>query len=195
MYMSRRLLVTGFVPFSIHETNISEQILETLSTKGISGVEIETSLLNVDEHGSQVVSERLYGGDSFAAILHLGLSEKAEKIQLERFGKNRYGMKIPDNSGRQIREGEILIGSKDFVETLAPIHLIEEIIHEFDEVCWSEDAGVFICNETYYRTLIAAIESDSSNVLFAHLPQEYWVPKNRQLEVIRELCKRLCSNP
>ena len=189
--MPRVILITGFVAFSTHEENISEQIVEILSTTCIPGVQIETSILSVDEAGSKETSERLYRGEKFDAILHLGLSEQAENIRLERFAKNRFEMQTPDNSGRQIADGAIILGSQPIVETLMPLALIDEILDEFEEVRLSEDAGGFICNETYYRTLKAAIESSSPPVLFIHLPSGHSVPMHIQLEVVSRICKRL----
>ena len=168
--------------------------MEILSTQVIPGFQIETSLLSVDEAGSKETSERLYNGERFDVILHLGLSEKAENIRLERFAKNRYAMTTPDNSGRQIREGEISLGSLQIIETLVQKGEIDEVLGQFEEVCWSEDAGGFICNETYYRSLKASIESYSLPILFIHLPSSDRVPKRRQLEVVGMICSRICTN-
>ena len=62
------------------------------------------------------------------------------------------------------------------------------------ELDWSEDAGGFICNETYYRSLKASIESYSLPILFIHLPSSDRVPKRRQLEVVGMICSRICTN-
>jgi len=184
-----KLLVTGFAPFSSHEENVSEIIINTLSNEGVSGVEMETLLLSVDEEGSRAVSKILLGGSDFTAFLLMGLAENAEKVRLEKFAKNTFEMHISDNSGRMKTEGEIIPGSDRILEAIAPMSDFSDFILEDDNICWSEDAGGFVCNETYYRTLISAAEVGFPNVIFAHLPSESRLPLNHQLDIVRKICR------
>tara|TARA_B100000287_G_scaffold28000_2_gene26523 strand:- start:15565 stop:16617 length:1053 start_codon:yes stop_codon:yes gene_type:complete len=189
IYVKSKLLVTGFVPFSSHRENISEKIIKILSSEGVTGTEIDTLLLSVDEHGSRAISEILQTKNDFTAFLLMGLAENAEKVRIERFARNSFAMKTPDNSGRMKNEGEIIPGSETVVEAIAPIQAFDEMIHEDDRICWSTDAGGFVCNETYYRTLISAREVGHPNVIFTHLPSESILPVGQQLDIIQEICR------
>ncbi len=191
--MRERILVTGFVPFSGHRENISEKIVELLSDKcNCDG--IETSILSVDEDGSKETSDRIRGNESFRAILHLGLSENSNEILLERFARNHIQMRIPDNSGR-IQNSTIVRHAKELLETNSPTHTINELIEGIESVRWSEDPGSFVCNETYFRTLLAVSETGNTStpVLFMHLPKEEKISINNQLRVVMSVCRALES--
>tara|TARA_B100000929_G_scaffold282184_1_gene261942 strand:+ start:561 stop:1550 length:990 start_codon:yes stop_codon:yes gene_type:complete len=191
------LLLTGFTPFSIHAENISQDIIEEISINGIEGLEVETMLLSVDEKGSRDPSERISAGAAYTAILHLGFSPESEIIKLEKFGRNGYCMQIPDNSRRQIESGTIVAGAPEVIATSSPEHVIDESLDDFDRISWSEDAGGYVCNETYYRTLLAVSESEhpSTPVLFMHLPDETVIPISVQISVVSRISRFLCKRP
>ena len=185
--------MTGFEPFASHEENISQQIIDSLSSESQKFYSLETDLLTVDEKGSRRTSERINKGEKFHAILHLGFSESTKNIRLERLAKNQYKMEIPDNSGRQITKGVIENVPRTLLETNSPINELNEVLNHSREVIWSNDAGGFVCNETYFRTLLSSLDSESVVVLFAHLPSKENIPVFSQLEIIRKICNCLCG--
>tara|TARA_Y100000590_G_scaffold419212_1_gene520771 strand:- start:732 stop:1712 length:981 start_codon:yes stop_codon:yes gene_type:complete len=189
------VLVTGFTIFSNHKENISQEILNLISVEGISGLDVETALLSVDEEGSTYTASRIYNHEKFSAIIHLGFSENSEHIRLERFAKNNYEMAIPDNSGRLKDFGKISHRGELVLETTAPKKNLEEMTYDFEEVIWSEDAGGFVCNETYYRSLEAASKVGSIPILFIHLPSAEKIPIARQLEVVKHASKIVSQRP
>jgi len=190
--VSGRILVTGFMPFAHHESNISQQMIEYISTHEISNYEIMTSVLTVDERGSRETSERINGGEEISAVLHLGFSENTDEILLERLARNQLEMKIADNSGRQVSSG-MISSNKSVLETNVPTHIIDEQLEGISGIRWSEDAGGFVCNETYFRTLLAASSENSPIVLFVHLPRESIIPFSKQLRIVRIICDALES--
>ncbi len=197
-----KVLVTGFPVFSNYSNNISELIVKQLSIDGIDGVELETEILSVDEAGSDKVASRLRNGDIYDAILHLGLAAKRQKISLERFGKNQFRMNENDNSGRIVNSGEIIEGGMDRLETTASIHVFDEEFDDDDIICWSEDAGGYVCNETIYRTLNEIIELGLSNsngrtlpAIFIHLPPEESLELNIQINVVKRIVNCLVHRP
>ena len=190
--VSGGILVTGFMPFAHHERNISQQMIEYISSDEFFDYEIMTSVLTVDERGSRETSERIYGGEEISAVLHLGFSENADEILLERFARNQLEMKIADNSGRQVSSG-MISSDKLVLETNAPTHIIDEQLEGISGIRWSEDAGGFVCNETYFRTLLATSSENSPIVLFVHLPRESIIPFSKQLRIVRIICDALES--
>jgi len=190
--VSGGILVTGFMPFAHHERNISQQMIEYISSDEFFDYEIMTSVLTVDERGSRETSERIYGGEEISAVLHLGFSENADEILLERFARNQLEMKIADNSGRQVSSG-MISSDKLVLETNAPTHIIDEQLEGISGIRWSEDAGGFVCNETYFRTLLATSSENSPIVLFVHLPRESIISFSKQLRIVRIICDALES--
>ena len=184
------IMVTGFEPFSIYKRNISQQVVELISSEGVFDFNVRTSILSVDETGSRKISDQIEGGEKIGAVLHLGFSENANEILLERFARNRFQMRIADNSGRKITSGRISLG-KPILETRVPRNLIEKNLTGISKIRWNEDAGGFVCNETYFRSLLASEERPLPVVLFIHLPSENIIPLEEQFAIISLICESL----
>ena len=183
-------MVTGFEPFSDFKRNISQQVVELISEEGVLDFKISTYILSVDELGSRQISDRIERGEKFDVVLHLGFSENANDILLERYARNNFQMKIKDNSGRLRSSGRISPG-KEILETMVPRNFIENYLGDFSKIRWNEDAGGFVCNETYFRSLLASSDNIRPIVLFIHLPSEEILPLEEQYESIISICKSL----
>lgn len=188
--MHEGLLLTGFEPFSNFKRNISQQIVEIISAEMVSDFKISTSILAVDENGSREISERIESGEKIGSVLHLGFSESAKEILLERYARNNFQMKIADNSGRLLSSGKISPG-KEVLETKVPLNFIDNFLERNSKIRWNEDAGGFVCNETYFRSLLASSEDQQPVVLFIHLPSEEILPLEEQYDIITSICKSL----
>ena len=188
--MHEGLVVTGFEPFSDFKGNISQQVVELISEEGVLDFKISTYILSVDELGSRQISDRIERGEKFDVVLHLGFSENANDILLERYARNNFQMKIKDNSGRIQSSGRISPG-KEILETKVPRNFIENYLGDFSKIRWNEDAGGFVCNETYFRSLLASSDNIRPIVLFIHLPSEEILPLEEQYESIISICKSL----
>jgi len=192
-----RLLVTGFPVFSNFKSNISEEVLSRLEETGLPGIDVVTWLLSVDEDGSRAVAEQISDGILVDGIIHLGLATRRDSICLERQARNRFSMRESDNSGRLRDSGEIVEGGPPTLLTTASIHVMDEEFEHDDNVGWSEDAGGYVCNETFYRTLLAIRDSGNNPIpaLFVHLPPEAQVALDTQVDVIRRIAVCLVSRP
>ena len=192
-----RVLVTGFPAFSNFETNVSEKVLASLKAEGVRGIDIVTWLLSVDEAGSRAVAEQIREDMQVDGILHLGLAARRNSICLERQARNGFSMTEPDNSGRFLDSGEIVRGGPPILLTTAPIHVIDEEFEHDEHVDWSEDAGGYVCNETFYRTLRAITGSrlDPVPALFVHLPPEAEVALDEQVDAVRRIANCLVLRP
>ena len=188
--MHEGVAVTGFEPFSDFKRNISQQVVELISEEGVLDFKISTYILSVDELGSRQISDRIERGEKFDVVLHLGFSENANDILLERYARNNFQMKIKDNSGRLQSSGRISPG-KEILETKVPRNFIENYLGDFSKIRWNEDAGGFVCNETYFRSLLASSDNIRPIVLFIHLPSEEILPLEEQYESIISICKSL----
>ena len=192
-----RILVTGFTAFSTHSANISQSIMEEISNSGLDGLDVETMLLTVDENGSKAVARELSAGAEFQVILHLGFSADSERIRMEMYGRNEFRMALPDNSGRLVKHGRIIDHAPGRIQTNASPRVLDEEFDNASDVIWSEDAGGYVCNETYFRTLFAAGVSPESvpTVLLLHLPDGKQIAPAEQLSVVKRVSKCLCKRP
>jgi len=188
--MGGGIIVTGFEPFSDFKNNISQEIADLISAEDFSDFKISTSILSVDESGSREISDRIECGEKIGAVLHLGFSESATEILLERYARNKFQMRIPDNSGRKLTSGNISPG-KSKLETKLPTNFIEKYLMGVSAIRWNEDAGGFVCNETYFRSLLASSSNGLPLVLFIHLPSERIIPLKEQYEKILMICKSI----
>ena len=187
----RKVLLTGFEPFHDQQVNESSQVVKEILNSGIEGVQISHRILTVDLEGSTVPS-KILGFEKFDAVVLLGLSRKSNIIQLERYARNKISMKFPDNSGRKLDNKIIQHNSPNTIETTVSIHTFDEEFDSDDDVEWSIDAGSFVCNETYFRTLAS---NSGTPILFIHLPKADRVNLERQIEVVSTAIRLMISRP
>ena len=183
--------MTGFEPFHDQQVNESSQVVKEILNSGIEGVQISHRILTVDLVGSTVPS-KILGFEKFDAVVLLGLSRKSNIIQLERYARNKISMKFPDNSGRKLDNKIIQHNSPNTIETTVSIHTFDEEFDSDDDVEWSIDAGSFVCNETYFRTLAS---NSGTPILFIHLPKADRVNLERQIEVVSTAIRLMINRP
>ena len=171
-----RVLLTGFTPFGEHVENISEKLVHSMPSvlpiknpfgPGGSEISVEKKILTVDLAGSTWTRDELHSRE-WDAILHLGLCGECTEPRIELRAQDCLNMNIPDNSGRQSVE-ESISGNGDL---LTPVQVKRWNLQSWKiKPTLSSDAGTYLCNETYFRTLQAL---DASEVevpcLFLHLP-------------------------
>ena len=187
----RKVLLTGFEPFHDQQVNESSQVVKEILNSGIEGVQIFHRILTVDLAGSTVPS-KILGFEKFDAVVLLGLSRKSNIIQLERYARNKISMKFPDNSGRKLDNEIIQHNSPNTIETTVSIHTFDEEFDSDDDVEWSIDAGSFVCNETYFRTLAS---NSGTPILIIHLPKADRVNLERQIEVVSTAIRLMINRP
>jgi len=192
-----RVLVTAFPPFSEFDSNVSQDVLNRLEAEGVQDLDVVTWLLSVDEEGSRAVADQIHKDMQVDGILHLGLAARRDTISLERTARNKFSMNKPDNSGRLLDSGEIVRGAPESILTTAPVHVMDEEFEHDEHICWSEDAGGYVCNETIYRTLYAMQDREESPLpaLFVHLPPEDKISLDVQVEAVRRIATCLVCRP
>ena len=206
-----RILVTGFEPFGNNKTNVSQAILERIeseiliedpwynlrtspSGKRNINVIIEKQSLTVDEVGSKVVAKRVENNESWDLIIHMGLCETCENIRFELTAQNKLDMRIPDNSGRQL--SDVLIGESNLYCNNS---FSKSLNHSpIEHLTLSNDAGTYLCNETYYRTLESLSNraiNDTLNACFIHFPDESKVSVNESVLILKQIIARILFKP
>ena len=189
----KRVLLTGFEPFSGLDINESSEVVKIISNAGLQDIEIISSVLSVDEGGTESSLDILKAME-FDAVIHLGLSRNSEKILLERFATNMISMEIPDNSGRMVKKSKILENASERIETTVSIHNFDEEFEHDKDVQWSCSAGSYVCNETYFKTL-SALSNSNIPILFIHLPKMSEISLNKQVEVVSRAIRLMVTRP
>ena len=62
------------------------------------------------------------------------------------------------------------------------------------DVQWSNSAGSYVCNETYFKTL-SGLSNSTIPVLFIHLPKMSEISLNRQVEVVSRAIMVMVTRP
>ena len=204
-----RILVTGFEPFGNHNSNISKDVLAKVPEivtvfdpwRGLRNTKlqdqqiyVEKIILTVDNDGSNAIAKRLDDGEIWDAIIHLGLCDSCNKIRLETTAKNNLDMRIRDNSGRMVND--VSLGDHD-------LHANDSVIQRLSyppikHITKSNDAGSFICNETYYQTLSKLAVKGLKNQIpccFIHLPSEQYISAEESLASLYQVISRLFFKP
>ena len=189
----KRILLTGFEPFSDLDINESSEVVKLISNSGLQDVEIIPSILSVDEEGTES-SLHILKAMEFDAVIHLGLSRDSEKILFERFATNLISMELPDNSGRLVKGSKILENAPEIIKTTASINNFDEEFEQDKDVQWSNSAGSYVCNETYFKTL-SGLSNSTIPVLFIHLPKMSEISLNRQVEVVSRAIMVMVTRP
>ena len=189
----KRVLLTGFEPFSGLDINESSEVVKIISNAGLQDIEIISSVLSVDEGGTESSLDILKAME-FDAVIHLGLSRNSEKILLERFATNMISMELPDNSGRMVKKSKILKNASERIETTVSIHNFDEEFEHDKDVQWSCSAGSYVCNETYFKTL-SALSNSNIPILFIHLPKMSEISLNKQVEVVSRAIRLMVTRP
>ncbi|MGM0555285.1 MAG: hypothetical protein ACQEVA_02805 [Myxococcota bacterium] len=172
------VVVTGFGPFQAHASNPSKPFAKAVAAGLSSQIAASYEGLDVAFHA---VDEfvRLQDYASQPVLVHCGLSEERDAISLERYAHNIVGS-TADNDG-ETGDGALVPGGPVALETLLPVEALAE---QFNEaltasgrvaVETSRDAGTYVCNALYYRSLMAVrqarLSGRAADALFIHIPQ------------------------
>jgi pyrrolidone-carboxylate peptidase len=172
------LLVTGFGPFEEVVDNASGRIAERLG-KPFRISEVAFSAWN------ELLEE--LAADPPECLLLLGVDPKGERLRLETVAHNKIGHRA-DVRGEIWGPGPLdPLGAPQLAATLwTPEALMESAIREV-----GADAGGYLCNFSFYRTLQAF---PRSRVGFIHVPPLEEVSLEVQIEEVEHIL-RACGVP
>lgn len=169
--MSRKILVTGFGPFGAHRQNPTEVCLRQLNAE-CDDPNLKVLVLPVDYQTAFDMLNDAINEHMPDFILMLGLSLQAPCFRLERVAQNRVSTSNKDICGFSPENTRILQDAADSFETNVNLPKLAEhlIAYDFDlEI--SKDAGDYLCNYLYFRTLHEiSCRNLSTQALFIHSP-------------------------
>ena len=206
-----RILLTGFEPFGENQNNISEDILnafgdlievcdpwqtmrDSSSDQAKITVVVDKKLLTVDRSGSISTAKQIMDGESWDAIIHMGLCESCNLVRFETRAQNLLDMRIPDNAGRM--EANTIIGEEHLHCSKGMVTAVS--YPPISSVVISNDAGSYLCNETYFRTLEAIKNGQQSPQIpccFVHFPSAEHLSIRESVEILQQIIARLLFKP
>lgn len=166
-------VLTGFEPFAQHKVNPSWHAVQLAAARlRRGGLLVITTELPVTFATAprQVVS--LLNNYRPRVMIAAGVAGSARWVRFERLAKNLSNAAIPDNDGAQPHHQEVVPGAPVFHRTTLPPTITNawtaaQIPWEF-----SDNAGGYVCNATFFALQQAAHHADWSPLSsgFIHVP-------------------------
>ena len=161
------ILITGFEPFGGEKINTSAEVLRLLP-ETVAGIPVHKRLLPVvfGEAAETALGELALRGLAEAVFL-LGEAGGRETVTPELRARNLRNARIPDNGGNQpVSQPVLAEGPEEFVTPFPVRDIVERMKAEGCAIEVSEDAGAFVCNDTFYLVgLKSGVPAD-----FIHVP-------------------------
>jgi pyroglutamyl-peptidase len=179
------ILLTGFGPFSIYNTNPSQLIVENLSGTKIHNATVIGKILSVDFELSKKEIYKAIKDYDPAIVLSLGLSPLIRWMSIEIIGWNIKGIPKKQNPlipyERINKSGPFLR-----ITSLDTFKITNAIRKAGISAYQSISAGTYICNSVLYNTLSYIKENNLPiNAGFIHVPLlSYQDSKGMELETM-----------
>lgn len=165
----KQILISGFEPFGHKKTNITQEVIRRLPQ--IEG--IHTEILPVEF--SRAAERALVLAEDTDAVFLLGEQPSMHAgLSFEQRAHNRaYAGVIPDNAGKRKWWSQIdHDGPRSLKSTMGYDQLIGALDSEFSDIRQQAKIGRFVCNDIFYRTLLAQQRGDidsSTEIGFMHI--------------------------
>ena len=144
----RKILITAFEPFGGSAINTSGEVLERLPDR-INDIPVEKLILPVI-FGTAAQTVLEHPAD---CVFLLGEAGGRDTVTPELRARNIRNARIPDNAGHQPDNEIILSDGPDEYRTPVPANMIvRQMKSEGYPIEISEDAGAFVCNDTFFLT-------------------------------------------
>ena len=165
------LLTTGFEPFGGNEINESWLVAQCLKGKYFNNTEIVSEQLPVAWNKASVKLHDIIRKYKPSAVISFGQSY-TEAVRLETTARNQRA-RLPDNEGVTPELLSIYNPAPPTMTTGLPLREIEKRLTAAGiPVIISQDAGTYLCNETFYTLMFDPGLSETRNVPrgFIHVP-------------------------
>ncbi len=190
-----KFYVTAFGSLPGVENNPTEELLQSGFADSFHG-EVQKSILPVDYKICSEWFEKNNDGD-LDCLIHLGVAVNRSENSLEKVATNKCGTQ-PDVNG-VVYSLKINPLGKDYYETDLDLEfLIRQLNTSKAQTTVSHDAGDYLCNFIYYKSLELAFNKKVT-VIFVHIPPFEKISLARQKvflgELIEAIYKFKCESP
>jgi len=169
------ILVTGFGAFPGARQNPTALLMHQLAAVerrlARLGVKLERRVLPVvyDEIGPKL--KGLIADVAPDAILHFGLAGRRRAISIETRAVNYMGVLHPDAAGRRVKNRSVLPEEPFARPARIPARQLDAVLRRAGvRSGLSNDAGDYVCNQTFYLSLAMA-EGTNRRAGFIHVPK------------------------
>jgi len=165
----KKLLITGFEPFGGEEINPSWDAVSLLPSKVGEYALTKLRIPVVFGEAAKCIldtANKIYPDD----ILCVGQAGGKNAITPELVGINLRHASIPDNSGLQPIDEQILPGGESAHFSTLPVRKMAAAFNDMgipSQVSYS--AGAYVCNDVLY-TLLSHFQNSNTRVGFIHVP-------------------------
>lgn len=170
-----RILITGFEPFGGSSLNPSQQVVQCLSNRPLSEIELHTAILPVEHRRGPQQLLRALELYQPQAVICLGEAGGRATLSLERVAVNLVDDQIADNAGEQWLDQPVVPGGPAaYFVTLPVKKMLQAILAAGVPAELSLSAGAYLCNQVAYTLLdYLAIHGQSNSIPagFIHLPK------------------------
>ncbi|KAL0123723.1 hypothetical protein PUN28_005907 [Cardiocondyla obscurior] len=168
----RKILVTGFGPFSTYKVNASWEAVKELQKLWENSVESADIELITEEIpvSYDYVSEHIpdfWKKYNPSIVIHVGVSNLAESLTIEHYaysnGYTRFDIcnKCPDETNIECQILETAINVEELCDSVNKNYEKSKC-----KACPSNSAGRYLCEYIYYQSL----SIDPTKALFVHVP-------------------------
>ncbi len=180
-----KILLTAFGPFHNYVENPSQMVLNEIIDQNKFKNILEFETIDVSYSAVNNFVESI--NNNFDLIIHMGVASDNDLIRFETLAQNL-------STGKDIRNielnSQIINSNVSQLETNFPLSLLKNVIEKFpSDICFSKDAGTYLCNYVYFKSLFNF--QHKTNVLFVHIADfiknESALNLNQQVEILNEL--------
>lgn len=189
-----KIIITGFSVFPGVTKNPTELLIEKLSSKTLRN---ENTLYDILEVSAEGASERLIElqkqADRNTTWIHMGVNCRIDCFDIEEKAFNCANFRCPDVRGKTLKNELIVKDDISFARTSFPVLEIQNRLRsQFHKVNISQDAGRYLCNYVYFKSLYWCHKKYShGRVLFIHVPPFTKISEDKQCKFIQDLMKVL----
>ena len=169
------ILVTGFEPFGGRDRNPSREAALALDGRTLNGARVAARILPVDTVAAPQVLDAAIAELRPDAVVCLGEAPRRTRISIERVAVNLRDFPIPDNTGQQPIDQDIIADGPTAYFTTLPVRLLRDALLDETPVELSMSAGTYLCNQIMYHVLHSQAETDIPSG-FVHLPRSFSDP-------------------
>lgn len=167
----KTILVTGFEVFGDHASNPTGDAVRAFFAAPELRRIGSFLVLPVTWRGAAQVLLAKRAREHARGVISFGLSPRATELRIERVAFNQTERGLVDNAGEPGTGEALVSGAPDRLVTSSLVGdgVRDALVQRRIPVVDSDDPGRYVCNATYYSTLLAA-RSGGFASLFVHVP-------------------------
>jgi pyroglutamyl-peptidase len=168
-----RLWVTGFGPFPGAPINPTGRLMEqlgTLAPEAVGASALTCEVLPVEFSRVQAIVADRHRSLTPDIAVHFGLHREAAGFRLERRAANVIGAEQVDAAGTVPESRQVARDGPPVLRSAWPADIEEGLAAVGIAVEQSDDAGAYVCNAVYYRSLTCVAERSGAWCGFVHVP-------------------------